>query len=107
MTPLKQLIFGYQLQPLARIKYRPWILKRVWWWLRRNAKARYVAFFPLVEFCHLCGVRQPVVWHAPTALWVEVAGSESGVLCPTCFDFATRERRVALLMWTCGDEAPR
>ena len=39
----------------------------------------------IVEFCKDCGVKQPLVWTAADALWVEVWGNEGGVLCPSCF----------------------
>lgn len=51
----------------------------------------------LIEFCHTCGVRQPLVWHAADNLWVEV--SDKGVLCPKCFD-KRADRLGILLMWT-------
>ncbi len=32
----------------------------------------------LIEFCHYCGVRQPIVWTAGDALWTDVCGSGGG-----------------------------
>jgi hypothetical protein len=40
----------------------------------------------IVEFCKDCGRRQPLVWWADDALWLEVMGSIGGVACPECFD---------------------
>ncbi len=42
----------------------------------------------IIEFCHECGIRQPVVWTARDELWREVVGGPYGVLCPGCFDKA-------------------
>ena len=38
----------------------------------------------MVEFCHDCGKRQPLVWWARDDLWEQVSGGK-GVLCPRCF----------------------
>ena len=42
----------------------------------------------LIEFCHRCGVRQPVVWWCESDdVWREVTGCDgNGIFCPTCFD---------------------
>ena len=57
----------------------------------------YLAKFTLiVEFCHLCGRRQPLVWWCesdelylrlikPVARW-PFRRLESGIVCPQCFD---------------------
>jgi hypothetical protein len=54
----------------------------------RAAIKRFLARHMLViEFCHDCGVRQPLVWTAPDDLWADVSGEGDGggVLCPRCF----------------------
>lgn len=41
----------------------------------------------LIEYCQICGVRQPISWWCQSKeLWMHVAGSKNAVLCPTCFD---------------------
>ena len=52
----------------------------------------------IVEFCHRCGLLQPVIWHAPDALWEQVS-EDWGVLCPKCFDELARRKGVPLLVW--------
>jgi hypothetical protein len=61
-----------------RVRFKRWI-----------ARHRLIA-----EFCHDCGVQQPLVWTADDDLWVEVSGEGDGggVLCPECFD----KRAIAL-----------
>lgn len=55
-------------------------------------------FMLVIEFCHRCGVRMPLVWRAPDPLWAEV-GSEWGVLCPKCFDELARRKGLGVLLW--------
>ena len=63
---------------------------RRWYWIfvRRYA----------YEICSACG--RPVgrctdsYWTADDALWIEIMGSEQGVLCPPCFTGVCRERGV-------------
>lgn len=64
-------------------------------WLARAKRflARHTA---LIEFCHDCGVEQPVVWTAPDRLWKLVMGGPSGVVCPACFDSRCRALGVSL-----------
>ena len=52
----------------------------------------------VIEFCHDCGVRQPVVWTATDGLWAEVMGGPSGVVCPACFD-KRAEAKGLMLRW--------
>lgn len=53
----------------------------------------------LTEFCHSCGVKQPVIWSVRDELWQTVTGSRNGVLCPTCFDKKAWEHGL-MLRWT-------
>ncbi len=53
-------------------------------------------FTTVVEFCRDCGIRQPIVWHAIDALWLEIWGSPAGVLCPTCFNKRCVARGISL-----------
>src|SRR3990167_11232000 len=44
----------------------------------------------MVEYCHDCGKRQPLVWWADDDLWERVMGTpggagQGGVVCPPCF----------------------
>lgn len=49
------------------------------------AKRMLARFTLVIEFCHDCGVRQPLVWRAADDLWLEVMGDPGGVVCPVCF----------------------
>ncbi len=40
----------------------------------------------LIEYCNVCGIRQPLVWWAENELWLKLVGSNYGALCPRCFD---------------------
>jgi hypothetical protein len=40
----------------------------------------------LLEFCERCGRHVGLVWHASDALWLEIVGEPTGVLCTGCFD---------------------
>jgi hypothetical protein len=41
----------------------------------------------LVEFCHDCGRKQPVPWHAPDNLWLTLNHNlVGGTACPECFN---------------------
>lgn len=58
-------------------------------WLLRKLLKRLALLLglPVMECCDRCGVRQPLIWHAPDDLWTEVtAHTEGGVFCPKCFD---------------------
>jgi hypothetical protein len=79
-------------------------------WIRLRAKMFwcYSGFGGcLIEFCHDCGVRQPVVWWADNSLWAKVTdekvydslGNMAGVLCPTCFDHRATAKGL-FLRWT-------
>jgi hypothetical protein len=47
----------------------------------------------IIEFCHDCGVRQPLTWLASDELWKEVTGYREGegVYCPRCFQRRARQ----------------
>lgn len=72
------------------------LAKRAFWWLRRVAKDLIVALGfgdRLIEYCEVCGIRQPLVWWSPDDLWSELTGhapaagdNMPGTLCPRCFD---------------------
>jgi hypothetical protein len=55
-------------------------------------------FMVLIEFCHRCGRRQPLVWRTDDDLWAAVMGGPGGVLCPECFNKAMWKRGF-LLYW--------
>ena len=52
----------------------------------------------VIEFCHDCGKRQPVVWTADDAVWAEFARPDNQPLCPDCFD-KRADRAGVLLRW--------
>lgn len=76
-------------------------------WLIRLAAKRLLVWARLgaglPEYCQVCGRRQPIVWHAPDRLWLEVNGREGGVLCPECFDRLAAEKGL-WLRWTPSDK---
>lgn len=64
-------------------------------------KSLLARFTTIIEFCHDCGVKQPLVWHADNELWALVTDQPvdndmGGVLCPKCFDRRTRALGVHL-----------
>jgi hypothetical protein len=61
-------------------------------------KAGLARINTVVEFCHDCGVRQPIVWSAPDGLWLRLVGRSGGVLCPACFDRRAQQAGL-LLRW--------
>lgn len=68
-------------------------------------KTRLARWTTVIEFCHDCGVRQPLVWWADNSLWSEVTGAKPvdgdnmpGILCPNCFD-RRADKMGLLLFW--------
>ena len=65
------------------------------WWARLG--------FDFIEYCHDCGVRQPLVWWAADELWDAVMGDDGrnggGVVCPRCFNKRAERAGGGLLMW--------
>ncbi len=60
----------------------------------------------LIEYCELCGVAQPVLWHASNVLWQVVAGRYGyKVLCPGCFDEQAEWRKIPLA-WEVRERMP-
>lgn len=51
------------------------------------------------ESCQECERPQPLVWHAPDPLWMELIGHGSGVLCPRCFQKKI-DRAGIMVTWT-------
>jgi hypothetical protein len=52
----------------------------------------------MIEFCHDCGIEQPLVWSAPDWVWREVMERTDGggVVCPRCFDARARAKGMVL-----------
>jgi hypothetical protein len=78
-------------------------------WLLRRAAKRLVILARLgdrlIEYCEVCGIRQPLVWWSPNELWSELTGERPvkgdnmpGVICPRCFDDRAHARGI-LLQW--------
>ena len=67
-------------------------------WLRRTWKGVICKFMVIIEYCHDCGIEQPVVWTADDDLWMLVNGSPYGVLCPRCFGIRA-EKMGLFLRW--------
>ena len=60
-------------------------------WILRRVVKRLIVFVGcgslLVEYCEVCGRRQPLIWRASSSLWRQLnEGREGGALCPECFD---------------------
>ena len=68
-------------------------------WLRVSLKRWLAKVTVIIEFCNDCGVRQPLIWRADNALWLQVYGSVGGVLCPKCFSRRARDLGM-LIEWT-------
>ena len=83
-------------------------MTRLWWLVRRAAKRLVILVRlgdRLIEYCEVCGVRQPLVWWSPDALGTELTGSAPvegdnmpGILCPRCFDNRAAQRGI-MLRW--------
>ncbi len=81
---------------------------RFFWWIRLAAKDAICAIGfgdRLIEYCEVCGIRQPLVWWSPNDLWEELTGhatpkgdNAGGILCPRCFDDRAKSRGL-LLRW--------
>lgn len=74
--------------------------------LRRWSKELLCRWMCIIEYCHDCGVRQPLYWWADNALWSEITGEQPvegdnmpGILCPTCFGKRAMSMGI-LLKWT-------
>lgn len=68
----------------------------------KRIAARYMV---IIEFCHDCGVRQPLIWHAPDEAWAAVMQEDgvlgAGIVCPMCFNKRAR-RNGHLVYWHCA-----
>lgn len=53
----------------ARVRFKEWAAKH----------------FRVIEFCHDCGRRQPLIWTAHDDVWARFATGQKP-LCPECFD---------------------
>jgi hypothetical protein len=62
-------------------------------------KKQLVKIVLLTEFCHDCGVEQPLVWWCSSDdLWREVTGytKGNGILCPKCFDKRAEKKKISI-----------
>jgi hypothetical protein len=55
----------------------------------------------LIEYCDLCGIKQPLDWWSDDELYTKSTGREAGCdsggsPCPICFDKLARERGVSI-----------
>ena len=78
-------------------------------WLAKikNILCRYTC---IIEFCHNCGRKQPLVWWCPdNKLWCEITGEKeidgecAGVLCPKCFDKIASQKGISI-EWIAKEE---
>ena len=67
---------------------------------RARIKTVLARHFLLIEFCHRCGRKQPLVWHAPNEIWERFCGAYS-ILCPECITH-NADKGGTLLYWTVG-----
>jgi hypothetical protein len=68
--------------------------------LRAWIKTWIAKWMTVIEFCHDCGVEQPLVWWADDQAWSEVTGEKldndmAGILCPECFDRRAKTKGIA------------
>jgi hypothetical protein len=68
------------------------------YWLRLRFKHLLCRYRCIIEFCRVCGIKQPLVWTADDKLWQDVTGinNGSGILCPRCFDKQAISRGIYL-----------
>ena len=65
--------------------------------LSARIKSLLCKAFLLIEFCHRCGIRQPLIWWCEdNKLWEEVTGSKNGIYCPKCFDCLATKKGIAI-----------
>jgi hypothetical protein len=75
-------------------------MKHGYWTLRLWTKLaiKAIGLGPcLIEFCKVCGRKQPLVWRARDDIWEQFSNGK-GVLCPECFDYSAEQHHV-LLIW--------
>ena len=72
--------------------------------IRAQFKKFLSRHFLLVEFCHQCGQRQPIVWHAPDGIWLSHNNNHE-ILCPQCLSENALQEGV-ILYWTVGHSFP-
>ena len=82
--------------PLPAVLAPP-IARRAWLNPLVTAKTLLARFVLLAEFCHRCGKRQRLVWHAPDDVFARHRGGYN-VLCPDCFS-RHAERHGLSLVW--------
>ena len=82
------------------------VARRLWAHPLVAAKSLLARFFLLIEFCHRCGKKQPIVWHASDAIWERYRDGYN-VLCPDCFHHLA-ERGGVRLQWEpqCAKRGP-
>ena len=75
-------------------------------WIRRTIKRIAARHMLIIEYCHDCGVKQPLVWKADEELWASVTGKTdgSGILCPKCFDI--RAEKIGILVYWVASVQP-
>ena len=65
--------------------------------LRARFKTWLARRMLIIEFCHDCGRKQPLIWSADDDLWAAVSDG-IGVLCPACFDKRAVRKQI-LIRW--------
>lgn len=72
--------------------------------LLAKIKSFLCRFVILIEFCHRCGIRQPLVWWCDSnELWEEVTGKKNSIYCPKCFDILAEQKGITL-QWHVQEE---
>lgn len=67
-------------------------------------KTQLSKHFLIIEFCHTCGVKQPLVWWCKSnELWKEITGNDNGIYCPKCFDVLANKKGIAI-RWIANEE---
>ena len=67
---------------------------RIFYKLRVIIKKLACKHMLLIEFCHTCGRKQPLVWASSDDLWEELTSGPNGILCPECFDKLATSKKV-------------
>lgn len=75
-------------------------MRKLYWFVRLSFKRlvqrlHLCAIFGMIEYCHVCGRKQPLVWWAEDADW-EKFSQGKGITCPECFDQEAAKQHVVI-----------
>lgn len=76
-------------------------MKKLFYWLRKHVKQILCRHFIITEYCHDCGIEQPLVWWSDNEPWSELMErplepNMGGICCPECFDKRAEAKGVSV-----------